>query len=599
MSNLTTDNTSYLSFDATSVRDLIVKKLNEGEIFTDQNYQGSNLSALIDVISYSFSTLLYYLNKTSSESMFTESQIYENMNRIVKLLNYNPKGKIAQTVDYTLNSTTDLPAGNYIIPKYSTVSIGGLQFSFNNDVYFTNTTTGVIQVQNSSTDFFLYQGAFNEYPLYTSIGANSEVIFLNLRENIYVDHFNIFVYVKSKITGKWSKWNKTENLFLNTANDNVYELRYNANKNYEIKFGDNVNGKSLNQDDKVQIYYLNINTDSTTIAANTLQKGKITYFNSLFYTQIQNDILDHKEYILTEQQLNYIILNNSYPSNPYSQEESVDDIRNNASKNFSYQQRLVTTLDFQNFIKNNFNNIFSDCSVVNNEDYLKGHMRYLYNIGLKNPQLDGRVLYNQVKFSNSCNFNNVYTYLVPLNTNQLYVNAAQKEYIINELEYKKVLTSDVVLLDPVYMYLDFYVPNVNTTANTNDIGNSKLIIYKTSNTRKTSSGILNEVVKLINSTFDRTNNKLGQLVDITQLNSDILKIEGVEKIVTYRSDTNTYINGISLLIWNHLYPNLDVKVYNQNIKLEYFQYPIFNNITNLIKRISVSEPTGIIQITDF
>lgn len=599
MSNLTTDNTSYLSFDATSVRDLIVKKLNEGEIFTDQNYQGSNLSALIDVISYSFSTLLYYLNKTSSESMFTESQIYENMNRIVKLLNYNPKGKIAQTVDYTLNSTTDLPAGNYIIPKYSTVSIGGLQFSFNNDVYFTNTTTGVIQVQNSSTDFFLYQGAFNEYPLYTSIGANSEVIFLNLRENIYVDHFNIFVYVKSKITGKWSKWNKTENLFLNTANDNVYELRYNANKNYEIKFGDNVNGKSLNQDDKVQIYYLNINTDSTTIAANALQKGKIIYFNSLFYTQIQNDILDHKEYILTEQQLNYIILNNSYPSNPYSQEESVDDIRNNASKNFSYQQRLVTTLDFQNFIKNNFNNIFSDCSVVNNEDYLKGHMRYLYNIGLKNPQLDGRVLYNQVKFSNSCNFNNVYTYLVPLNTNQLYVNAAQKEYIINELEYKKVLTSDVVLLDPVYMYLDFYVPNVNTTANTNDIGNSKLIIYKTSNTRKTSSGILNEVVKLINSTFDRTNNKLGQLVDITQLNSDILKIEGVEKIVTYRSDTNTYINGISLLIWNHLYPNLDVKVYNQNIKLEYFQYPIFNNITNLIKRISVSEPTGIIQITDF
>jgi hypothetical protein len=598
MSNLTTDNTSYLSFDATSIRDLIVKKLNEGEIFTDQNYQGSNLSALIDVISYSFSTLLYYLNKTSSESMFTESQIYENMNRIVKLLNYNPKGKIAQTVDYTINSTTDLPAGNYIIPKYSYVSVGGLQFSFNNDVYFTNTTSGVIQVQNSSTDFFLYQGSFNEYEPYTAIGANDEVIFLNLGNNLYIDHFNIFVYVKSKITGKWSEWNKTENLFLNTATDNVYELRYNANKNYEIKFGDNINGKALNQDDEVQVYYLNINTDSTTIAANSLQQGKITLFNSLRYNEIQNDILDNKQYILTDEQLSFILLNNNYPSNPYTEEESVDDIRKNASKNFSYQQRLVTTLDFENFIKNNFNNIFSDCSVVNNEDYLKGHMRYLYNIGLKNPQLDGRVLYNQVKFSNSCNFNNVYTYLVPLNTNQFYVNAAQKEFINSELQNKKVLTSDVVLLDPVYMYLDFYVPDTSTP-NTSNIDNSKLFIYKTANTRKTSSGILNEVVKVINSTFNRTNNKLGQLVDIAQLNSDILKIEGIERIVTYRLDTNTFINGISLLIWNYLYPNLDIKVYNQNIKLEYFQYPIFNNITNIINRISVIESTGIIQLTDF
>jgi hypothetical protein len=598
MSNLTTDNTSYISFDATSVRDLIVKKLNEGQIFTDQNYQGSNLSALIDVISYSFSTLLYYLNKTSSESMFTESQIYENMNRIVKLLNYNPKGKIAQTVDYNINSL-GLAAGNYVIPRYSYINVGNLQFSFNTDVYFTNTNSGVIQIQNSSTDFFLYQGTFNEYPLHIARGSNNELIFLNLGENNYIDHFNIFVYVKSKVTGKWKKWDKTENLFLNSANDNVYEIRYNSNKNYEIKFGDNINGKSLNEGDEVQIYYLNISTESTTIAANSLQNNKIVYFNSLVYTQIQNDTMVNKEYTLSQEQLDNIIINNNYPSNPYSQEETVDDIRKNASKNFSYQQRLVTTLDFENFIRNNFNNIFSDCSVVNNDDYLKGHIKYLYDIGLKNPQLDGRILYNQVKFSNSCNFNNVYTYLVPLNENQLYVNTAQKEYIINELKNKKVLTSDVVLLDPVYMYLDFYIPTVNSDPNIADIDNNKLIIYKTQNTQKTSSGILNEVIKLINSTFKRSVNKFGQLIDISQLNSDILNIEGIERIVTYRSDNNTYVNGISFLIWNNIYPNLDAKVYNQNIKLEYFQYPIFNNITNLINRISVVEPTGIIKITDF
>jgi hypothetical protein len=59
------DKNSYVAFDGVSIRDIIVNRLNQGQVFTDQNYQGSNLSGLIDVVSYTFSTLLYYLNKTS------------------------------------------------------------------------------------------------------------------------------------------------------------------------------------------------------------------------------------------------------------------------------------------------------------------------------------------------------------------------------------------------------------------------------------------------------------------------------------------------------------------------------------------------------
>ena len=55
---------SYVSFDAVALRDLIIDRLNRGKVFTDQNYQGSNMSAFIDVISFTFSTLLFYLNKS-------------------------------------------------------------------------------------------------------------------------------------------------------------------------------------------------------------------------------------------------------------------------------------------------------------------------------------------------------------------------------------------------------------------------------------------------------------------------------------------------------------------------------------------------------
>ena len=39
---------AYLSFDATSLKSLIIDRLNENETFTDQNFEGSNFSAFID-----------------------------------------------------------------------------------------------------------------------------------------------------------------------------------------------------------------------------------------------------------------------------------------------------------------------------------------------------------------------------------------------------------------------------------------------------------------------------------------------------------------------------------------------------------------------
>ena len=82
--NLPTD--AYINFDAVSLKNFIIQRLNESSKFTDQNYEGSNLSSLIDIIAYTTHVLMFYLNQTSSESLFTQSSIYENMNRIIKLV---------------------------------------------------------------------------------------------------------------------------------------------------------------------------------------------------------------------------------------------------------------------------------------------------------------------------------------------------------------------------------------------------------------------------------------------------------------------------------------------------------------------------------
>ena len=61
---------SYATFDALTLKQLIKQRLNDGGVFTDQIFEGSNISSIIDIIAYSYHTLLFYLNNTSSESLF-------------------------------------------------------------------------------------------------------------------------------------------------------------------------------------------------------------------------------------------------------------------------------------------------------------------------------------------------------------------------------------------------------------------------------------------------------------------------------------------------------------------------------------------------
>jgi len=590
---------SYVAFDGTSIRDIIINRLNQGQVFTDQNYQGSNLSALIDIISYTFNTLLYYLNKTSSESMFSESQIYENMNRIVKLLGYNPVGRLGQNVGFDLYTNGALPVGNYFIPRYSYVNVGGTFFSSNQDITFSILNNNSGKISDINNNYLLYQGLFQEYPLYTAAGIDNEVIYLALNDNVIIDHFNIDVYVMADGTNTWKQWTPVQDLFTCNANDSVYTTRFNQNKKYEIVFGDNINGVKLKENDKVAIYYLQIDPKAVGISPKALNGAKIVTFNSVRYSELITDTSFNLETLLTSQQLGNLSLDNEYPSNSFTDFESVEEIRENAPGAFRSQYRLVTVNDYQNYISSKFSNIISDSTVVNNDDYLKGHIKYLYNIGLNQPQLQNQVLLNQIKFSNSCNFNNIYVYAVPNNTLQDYVSPPQKELIINSLNETKTITSNIVVVDPVYMYLDFYSASPVTSPTIADINQNVLQIIQSETSGRSSYSIINDVISVIKKYFNNKINKLGQLIDVYQITSEVLSIDGVKSVRTYRKDTDTSVNGISFLLWNELYPEQDTSVHSQNINLEYFQYPVFSNIENLAPRIQVIQQNQIINPVDF
>ena len=77
---------------------------------------------------------------------------------------------------------------------------------------------------------------------------------------------------------------------------------------------------------------------------------------------------------------------------------------------------------------------------------------------MKSPSEDSRVLFNQVNFADSCDFNNVYVFVVPKiqNTNSIqrnsnFLGAGIKNLIIDGVQNVKMTTTEVVIADPVYI----------------------------------------------------------------------------------------------------------------------------------------------------
>ena len=575
---------AYLAFDGLTIRDKIRQRLTQTGVFTDQNFEGSNLSAINDVIAMVFSLLIYNLNKTSSNGNFNETTLYKSMNGIVKSLSYNPIGSQTASVNFTLQAQ-GLAAGFYTIPRYSSLSVAGINYSLNDDITFSKSVDLALeQIIDIANAKIMYQGSFQEYPTVLSAGIPNEIVFLVTDTTLLVDHFNIFVYVQEP-NGVWTKWNRTTSLYLNSATDKVFEVRYNENRRYEIKFGNNINGYQLPTNSQIAIYYLASDGTNGEIGVNTILHKKMIPLDT---TRLA-DILAAEQVgniLSTSDISNSLLFDNASPSTYYSEPETVAQIRTNAPANYKSQFSLTTETSYQTFLKTNFANILHDVQVMNNDNYLKSYIQYFYNLGLPNPQLEHRALYNQVNYADACNFNNIYCFCVPKtrNNTQSYVFPSQKSLILNTIQQEKVLTSEVIIADPVYMAIDF-AASATGQLTPKDITNTNIIIYKDPVTRKSDATIASNVNDLIVSFFDRVNNALGQKIDINQLVTNILALDGVQRIATQINDIGTTVEGLQLIMWNPLYPTFVTK-FGTNIALENFQFPFLYS-SSLLSRITV------------
>jgi hypothetical protein len=595
LTDYTLPQASYTSFDALTLKQYIINRLNQGGVFTDQNFEGSNLNAITDVIALSYHYLLFYLNQTSSQSMFNEATIYENMNRIVKLINYKPTGYRTSLLSFETVAAATLPANIYTIPRYSYFTVNGIVYSFNKDVTFSKATNTVEDLKSLYQENLLYQGPYFEYPSQTSTGAPFEVFTLVVKNNVTntpvnIDQGSINVYVQSSITGKYTQFNLTQSVFLASSTSAVYELRYNENGFYEIKFGNGVFGQILNPGDIVYIYYIQSNGTAGVISANQLNNNTLNFFTTPQFLAIGAQVLNPNLNYLTPAQASLLSFTNPIASSPPNQPEGVTDIQNNAPKAFFSQNRLLTAQDFLSFIKTNFSNIVVSSITVNNNQFINGYIKYFYDLGLTRPNQDPRFLFNEVNFSQAGQDNNIYLFMVPTiqtvdaNNNQYFLQNSQKNVIISSMMDMKALNMELIPEDPVYTAFNLGLLQPGETPNMEIYNSTYLVIEKTSDVRVDVNSLKNNVNTIFQNYFKSSNCTLGQLIDVSSLVSQILSLNGVKTFYTLRvltDGTTVRSNNLSLLVFNPNYSDVDIQTITSNLQLPYYKFPFLYNQTLL------------------
>jgi len=592
---------AYATFDALTLKKLIKQRLTQGGVFTDQDFEGSNISSIIDIIAFSYHLSLFYLNQTSSEALFDEATLFENINRVTKLIGYKPTGYKTSVLSFNATAGELLPVNIYTVKRFSYFTVNGVDFSFIKDATFSKTNDLNEQLTTLSDQNLLYQGKYFEHPAQVAIGEDFETVTLVVKDTvnkapINIEHDSINVFVQRFNDNKYIEFIEVDSIFTQDSSTYAFEKRLNENGFYELKFGNNVNGVKLGAGDNVFIYYLKSDGTKGIVAANALNGNNINIFTSNQFENISKYIYSTGTLFLTPNLATNISFTNDYGSTQPAEIETVDQVKANSPKSFFAQNRLVTIGDIDSFIEKNFSNIVASTKTVNNTSYIDNVIKYYYDLGLDRPNDDPRFLFNQVKFASTSQLNTVHTFVVPklktvdADNHPFFLTSSQKSEILNSMSSSKMANAEIIPHDPIYNAITVGLETTGTRPDVSDIGKTFLVVRRILNERFSATKIKEEVDNIFKSTFAVGTAKLGQVINLSDITAQILNIPGVQGLLTRRVNDNGEIVRevpfLNIYSFNAVYSDVDISSTSSNITLPYFKYPFLYN-TTLSERILI------------
>ena len=328
---------NFTNLDFEQVKTSLIEYMRSNSNFTDYDFEGSNLSTIIDLLAYNTYITSYNANMVANEVFIDSATLRENVVSLARNIGYLPKSRKAATssISFFVDTTNIQPSPASVTLNKGTVatsqgSFAGVSGSF---CILEDITVPVINNTASFNNVSIYEGTFlTKNFTYSSQNPFQKFIL----PNAGVDTELMKVSVKSNESSTAStKYSLQDSLFYIGSDSKVYYLQEVEDERYELIFGDGVFGKQLEENNYITVNYLTSNGDAGNGMSNFSFSGRLTYTR------------DGNDYVIAT---GISLLTTEFSSRGGSSIESVDSVKKYAPRIYASQNRAVTADDYETLI---------------------------------------------------------------------------------------------------------------------------------------------------------------------------------------------------------------------------------------------------------
>ena len=319
---------TQLDFD--SYKDSLKTFLRSQDRFKDYDFDGSNLSVLLDVLSYNTYQNAFYLNMISNEMFLDSAKLRDSVISHAKELNYLPRSfRSSSAVIQLIITSTDTAKRSIVIPKGTSFTSRVDDFTYNfsttENYVITNRTPSGSSLVYESEPIRVYEGNYLS-DTYT-VNYDRPLIYKISNKRVDLESLLVTVFEDNGTTVQTYK--RATSLFGHDENSKVFFLQPGIGDTYEVVFGDGVVGRKPKNNSACIIEYRTCNGE--------LPNGAFKFINT---ARIDNET--------------NIVIETITAAADGAVAEDLNSIKYNAPRAFTTQERAVTSEDYENLLKANF-----------------------------------------------------------------------------------------------------------------------------------------------------------------------------------------------------------------------------------------------------
>ena len=328
---------NFSNLDYDQVKTTLKEYLQTNANFTDYDFEGSNLSTILDVLAYNTYITSYNANMVTNEVFIDSATLRENVVSLARNIGYIPRSKTSAraTVSFTVDLTSVTPAPSSLTLRKgpvasTTASFGNQSFIFS---ILEDITVPVYNGVASFSNINVYQGTLLSKDFtFSSADPNQKFILPN--SGIDTDLITITVKNNEQST-TGTKYAYQNSLFDLDKNSLVYFLQEVSDERYEIFFGDGIFGKSLTGGNFITAEYIVCNGDSANGVSGFSFSGKLSYNRNNLNYSVTSGIS---------------LLTTGLASSGGEEIESVESVKRYAPQIYASQNRALTSNDYETLI---------------------------------------------------------------------------------------------------------------------------------------------------------------------------------------------------------------------------------------------------------